>query len=169
MKAIFHSKAAKIVCFGLLFVAGEALGEQSSVVSVDHNQANRLFADSYGGLEQVMEKVNQPPENRAWLMRYYQYDAFHFEQLGYQMTTDGKQICAYQYDFLDFEQFGYQLILDDGQRDMLDDVLKEVKRMSEEGTREVIQKASLVGLETSFGYSGINEIPDLGTAPRWSL
>ncbi|UCD83937.1 MAG: PHP domain-containing protein [Deltaproteobacteria bacterium] len=164
-------KVIWIIYIGLLFISGEAIGEQNpgSYNQSQDNNNPRLFEGLYGGLSQLMEEINQPPENKAWLMRYYQYDAFHFEQLGYQMTTDGKQIYSYQYDSLDFEQFGYQLILDDGQRDMLDDVLKEVKRMAEEGTLEVIWKASLVGLETSFGYAGINEIPDLGTAPRWCL
>lgn len=172
MKAICHSKAAKIICFGLLFMAGEALGEQNPVGSYNQSPGDnnpQIFKGPYGGIERVMEKVNQPPENNAWLIRYYQYDIFHFEQFGYQMTIDDGQIRSYQYDALDFEQFGYQMILDDGQRDGVNKIMKEVKRMSEEGTLEVIQKASLVGLETSFGYAGINEIPDLGTAPGWCL
>jgi predicted metal-dependent phosphoesterase TrpH len=172
MKAICHSKAAKIICFGLLFTAGEVLGEQNPVGSYNQSPGDnnpQIFKGPYGGIERVMEKVNQPPENNAWLIRYYQYDIFHFEQFGYQMTIDDGQIRSYQYDALDFEQFGYQLILDDGQRTGLDDVLDEVKLMSEEGTLEVIQKASLVGLETSFGYARIVDLPELGTAPGWCL
>ncbi len=170
MKIIFQAleivlKAAGVVCFGLsLLMTGEALGDQSQV-----NNNPRIFEDTYGGIERVMVKVNQPLENNAWLIRYYKYDIFHFEQFGFQMTLDDGQISSYQYDALDFDQFGYQMILDDGQRNVVNKILKEVRRMSEEGTPAVIRKASLVGLETSLGFAGINEIFALGTAPGWCL
>ncbi len=173
MKIICHLKSAGIICFGLsLFITGEALGAQDPVRSYDQSQVNdspRIFEGPYGGLERVMEKVNQPPENDAWLIRYYQYDIFHFEQFGYQMTLDDKQIRYYQYDALDFEQFGYQLILDDGQRAGVDDILEEVEQMSEDAPLAVIRKASVVGLEMSLGYAGIKDVLLLGTAPGWCL